>query len=207
MYNYMDTHFQAGEEGLQYAANKGMAVVVMEPLRGGSLTRSAPQPVADLWASASAQRSQADWALQWVWNNPKVSLLLSGMTEMQHVEQNLISASKSGVGSLSPRELDLIDRVSKAYRSLSPIPCTDCKYCMPCPSGVHIPRIFSLYNGFKMYGDEEGAKRSYNQFMNPENRADQCVECGQCEQACPQQIEIIDWLKKAHVFLAETAVS
>jgi len=112
-----------------------------------------------------------------------------------------------GVDSLTAEELDLVDRVSEAYRSLSPIPCTDCKYCMPCPSGVTIPRIFSIYNDYKMYGDENGARRSYNQFTKPENRADQCVECGECEQACPQQIEIIDWLKKAHAFLAETAAS
>ena len=207
MYNYMDIEFQAGREGLHYAANKGLAVVVMEPLRGGSLTRPAPDPVADLWAGATTQRSQADWALQWVWQQPEVSLLLSGMSEMQHVEENLKSASISGVGSLTAEELDLVDRVSKTYRSLSPIPCTDCKYCMPCPSGVTIPRIFSIYNGYKMYGDEDGAKRSYNQYTKPENRADQCIECGQCEEACPQQIEIIDWLKKAHAFLAETAAS
>jgi uncharacterized protein len=180
---------------------------VMEPLRGGSLTRPAPSPVVDLWNTALIQRTQADWALQWVWNQPEVSLLLSGMSEMQHVEENLKSASKSGIGTLTAEELVLVDRVSKAYRVLSPIPCTDCKYCMPCPSDVAIPNIFSIYNGYKMYGDEEGAKRSYNQFMKPENRADQCVECGQCEQACPQQIEIIDWLKKAHAFLAETAAS
>jgi len=207
MYNYMDIEFQAGREGLHYAANKGLAVVVMEPLRGGSLTRPAPDPVANLWAGATMQRSQADWALQWLWHQPEVSLLLSGMSEMQHVEENLKSAANSGVGSLIAEELDLVDRVSEAYRSLSPIPCTDCKYCMPCPSGVTIPRIFSIYNGYRMYGNEEGAKRSYNQFTKPENRADRCVECGQCEEACPQQIEIIDWLKKAHAFLAETAAS
>ena len=207
MYNYMDIEFQAGREGLRYAASKGMAVVVMEPLRGGSLTRLAPDPIADLWAGAQTQHSQADWALQWVWHHPEVSLLLSGMSEMQHVEENLKSAVNSGVGSLTAEELDLVNRVSKKYRSLSPIPCTDCKYCMPCPSGVTIPRIFTIYNSYKMYGDEDAAKRSYNQFIKPENRADQCVECGQCEQACPQQIEIIDWLKKAHTFLAETAAS
>jgi len=207
MYNYMDIAFQAGREGLYHAANKGLAVVVMEPLRGGSLTQAAPQPVSDLWSSAATQRSQADWALQWLWHQPEVSLLLSGMTEMSHVEENLQSASKSGVGTLSSDELAVVDRVREAYRALSPIPCTNCKYCMPCPSGVAIPNIFSTYNAYKMYGDEEGAKRIYNQFMKPENRADQCVECGQCEQACPQQIEIIDWLKKAHAFLTETATS
>jgi len=207
MYNYMDTDFQAGREGLHYAANKGIAVVVMEPLRGGSLTRPAPAPVAKLWSTASTKRSQADWALQWVWNQPEVSLVLSGMSEMIHVEENLVSASASGVGMLTPEELDLVERVSQAYRALSPIPCTDCKYCMPCPSSVSIPRIFSIYNAYKMYGDEAGAKRSYNQFTKPENRADQCVECGQCEQACPQQIEIIQWLKTCHDFLAESTSS
>jgi len=207
MYNYMDTDFQAGREGLHHAANKELAVVVMEPLRGGSLTCPAPSSVGKLWSSAETQRSQADWALQWVWQQPEVSLLLSGMSEMRHVEENLVSAANSGVGSLSFDELELVDRVSKAYRSLSRIPCTDCKYCMPCPSGVTIPHIFTIYNGYKMYGNEDGAKRSYNQFTKPEDRADQCVECGQCEQACPQQIEIIDWLKKAHAFLVETAAS
>ncbi len=207
MYNYMDTDFQAGREGLHYAAAKGIAVVVMEPLRGGSLTRPAPAAAADLWASASTKRSQADWALQWVWNQPEVSLLLSGMSEMSHVEENIVSANNSGVGTLSQQELDLIARVSDAYRSLSPIPCTDCKYCMPCPSGVAIPNIFRIFNTYKMYEDEESAKRSYNVFMKPENRADQCVACGQCEQACPQQIQIIDWLKTAHEFLAETEPS
>jgi uncharacterized protein len=207
MYNYMDIEFQAGREGLHYAADKGMAVVVMEPLRGGSLTRPAPQPVADLWAAAPTPRSQADWALQWVWNHPEVSLLLSGMSEMAHVTENLASANASGVGALTADELALVDRVREAYRSLSPIPCTDCKYCMPCPQGVSIPRIFGIYNQGKMYGDEAGARRAYNQFTKPENRADRCVECGQCEAACPQQISVIDWLKKVHAFLLEVSAS
>ena len=205
MYNYMDTHFQAGREGLEYAAAKGLAVVVMEPLRGGSLTRQAPEPVAEIWDEASAKRSQADWALQWIWSHPEVSLLLSGMTEMAHVDENLTSADCSAVGLLTPDEMTLVDRVRDAYRTLSPIPCTDCKYCLPCPSGVAIPRIFAAYNNAMMYGDHEGARRNYEQFMKPENRADQCVECGQCEAACPQQIEIIDWLKKVQAFLMPDA--
>ena len=205
MYNYMDTEFQAGREGLEYAAAKDLAVVIMEPLRGGSLTRPAPEPVAKIWDEATAKRSQADWALQWIWSHPEVSLLLSGMTEMSHVEENLASADRSAVGLLTPKEMALVDRVRDAYRSLSPIPCTDCKYCLPCPSGVAIPRVFAAYNNAMMYGDHEGARRNYEQFMKPENRADQCVECGQCEAACPQQIEIIDWLKKAHAFLMPDA--
>jgi predicted aldo/keto reductase-like oxidoreductase len=203
MYNYMDVDFQAGTEGLRHAASKGLAVVVMEPLRGGQLTRTPPESVAKLRASAPAKRSQADWALQWLWNQPEVSLCLSGMTAMEHVEENLASADRAQVGSLTPEELGWIDRVRDAYRTHSPIPCTDCKYCMPCPNGVAIPRIFATYNDLAMYGDERRARLGYNRFMKPEERGDRCVECGACEAACPQQIEIIDWLKKAHAALVE----
>jgi len=204
MYNYMDIEFQAGREGLQYAADRGLAVVIMEPLRGGSLTRTPPEKVAQLWENAPVKRSQADWALQWLWNQPEVSLVLSGMTAMEHVVENLDSADRSGIGKMSAEELAVVDRVRVAYRQTSPVPCTDCKYCMPCPSGVTIPRIFAIYNDSVMYDDQETAKVRYNRFMKAENRADNCVECGQCEGACPQQIKIIDWLKKAHTALIET---
>jgi predicted aldo/keto reductase-like oxidoreductase len=207
MYNYMDVEFQAGREGLQYAAAKGLAVVIMEPLRGGSLTAPAPEPVAAIWEEAATKRTQADWALQWLWSQPEVSLVLSGMTAMEHVEENLDSAAQSGIGTLTTEELALVDRVRAAYRELSPIPCTDCRYCQPCPSGVSIPGVFSTYNNAIMYGDADRHRFTYNQFMPAEKRADNCVECGQCESACPQQIEIIDWLKKAHAFLTETASS
>ena len=207
MYNYMDVEFQAGREGLRYAASKGLAVVIMEPLRGGSLTRPATAQVAKLWHEAPVQRSQADWALQWVWDHPEVSLVLSGMSEMSHVEENLESAERSAVGALTAEELGLIKRVRDAYRALSPIPCTDCRYCQPCPSGVAIPEIFSTYNDAMMYGDPARYRMSYNRFMDAEKRADHCIECGQCESVCPQQIQIIDWLKKAHAFLTETRVS
>ncbi len=207
MYNYMDIEFQAGREGLQYAASKGIAVVVMEPLRGGSLTQRAPEQVAKLWDSATTHRSQADWALQWLWNQPEVSLVLSGMTAMEHVKENLASAGRSGVGILSEEELELVARVRDAYRELSPIPCTDCRYCQPCPSGVAIPNVFENYNSAIMYGAFAFYRVAYNQYMDAEQRADNCVECGECEAACPQQIEIINWLKKAHAFLTETAAS
>jgi predicted aldo/keto reductase-like oxidoreductase len=207
MYNYMDVEFQAGREGLHYAASRGLGVVIMEPLRGGSLTQQAPETVARLWESAADRRTQADWALQWLWNQQEVSLVLSGMTALQHVEENVASAGRSGVGTLTDGELRLIDRVRDAYRALSPIPCTDCKYCQPCPSGVAIPGIFSTYNDAMMYGDHARARMSYDRFMEAQNRADCCVECGQCEGVCPQQIQIIDWLKKAHAFLTEKSVS
>jgi len=201
-YNFMDVEFQAGREGLRYAAERGLAVIVMEPLRGGSLTRPAPREVAKLWDSAPTKRSQAEWALQWVWNDPDVSLVLSGMSAMSHVEENLASAERSAVGSLSESELRLVDRVRDAYRALAPIPCTSCRYCQPCPNDVAIPRIFELYNDATAYGDLDRSRVGYARFMKPEHRADRCVACGACESACPQRIEIIAWLKKAHAVLA-----
>jgi len=207
MYNYMDIEFQAGREGLHYAAAKDLAVVIMEPLRGGSLTARPPDDVAAIWDESPTKRSQVDWALQWLWNQPEVSLVLSGMTAMEHVEENLDIAARSGVGSLGAEDLAVIDRVRDAYRKLSPIPCTDCKYCQPCPSGVDIPGVFATYNNAIIYNDHDRHRVIYTQYMEAEKKADNCVECGQCEEACPQQIEIIDWLKKAHAFLAEKASS
>jgi predicted aldo/keto reductase-like oxidoreductase len=200
-YNYMDIEYQAGIKGLKYAADKGLAVVIMEPLRGGRLTKSVPPQVQAIWDGAPVQRTPADFALQWVWNQPEVSVVLSGMSTMQHVEENLVSAGRSGVGTLSEEELALFAQVREAYQTLSPIPCTDCKYCLPCPNGVNIPRVFEVYNDLMMYGDEHRAHLVYNTFMKAEERADLCIECGECLEKCPQMIEIPDWLAKAHEVL------
>jgi len=198
MYNFMDIDFQAGRAGLTYAADRGLAVVIMEPLRGGSLTQPPPESVAAVWRSAPTQRTQADWALQWVWNQPEVSLVLSGMSTMRHVQENLKSAEQSGVNTLVPEEIATVDRARNAYRALSVVPCTNCKYCMPCPNGVAIPRVFDMLNQAAMYNDAQTARRRYNHVLKPEERADRCVACGACESACPQQIQIINWLKTAH---------
>ena len=209
MYNYMDVGFQAGTEGLRYAASKGLGVVVMEPLRGGQLTRRPPEAVAELWASAQKKRSPAEWAFQWLWNQPEISLCLSGMTAMEHVEENLASAEQAQIGSLDADELSLIDRVRNAYRAVSPIPCTDCRYCQPCPNEVAIPRIFRAYNDLKMYGDARRARMIYAHLTKEQENEStgRCIECGACEAACPQQIEIIDWLKRVHTALGEPAGS
>jgi predicted aldo/keto reductase-like oxidoreductase len=202
-YNYMDIDYQAGTKGLRYAASKGLAVVVMEPIRGGRLAGTVPPSVQAIWDRAPAQRTPAEWALQWVWNQPEVSVVLSGMSAMAHVEENVASADRSGVGALSQEELAVFDRVRQAYEALCAIPCTDCKYCLPCPSGVNIPRVFEIYNELMMYGDENRAQMVYSSFMNAEERADLCIECGECLDKCPQMIEIPEWLKKAHEVLCK----
>jgi predicted aldo/keto reductase-like oxidoreductase len=172
----------------------------MEPIRGGRLSIKPPRPILELWDSAPIQRSPAEWALQWVWDHPEVSVVLSGMGTMEHVEENLISASNSGPGVLTGEELALIGRVRDKYVELAPIPCTDCKYCLPCPSGVNIPRILSIYNEAQMYNDLKGSRGSYN-WLKEEERANLCIACGECEEVCPQSIEIIEWLEKAHQLL------
>jgi len=199
-YNLMDVEYQAGTRGLEYAASRGLAVVVMEPLRGGLLARNVPPAVEKMWDSAPRKRSPADWALQWVWNHPEVSVVLSGMSTMEQVKQNVASAGQSGPGTLGDEELELVARVRDKYRELGRIPCTDCQYCLPCPNGVNIPRVFEIYNDAKIYGDEESARISYA-WLEEEQRANLCLECHECLEKCPQQIEIPDWLSKAHELL------
>ncbi len=198
-YNFMDTEFQAGTEGLHYAAEKGLAVVIMEPLRGGQLTKEPPPFVKKLWEGAGEKRSPADWALQWLWHQPEVSVVLSGMSTMQHVVENIVSANHSHVGLLNPHDLNLIEAVRDAYRKLCPVPCTGCSYCMPCPNNVDIPHAFTNYNDAVMYDDSRTARFLYRQKANA--LADNCIECGECEEKCPQGIPIIEWLQKAHDFL------
>jgi predicted aldo/keto reductase-like oxidoreductase len=180
----------------------------MEPLRGGQLAGNAPPPVQAIWDTAAVARSgdrpprtPAEWALQWVWNQPEVSLLLSGMSTMEQVTQNLASAERSGPGALSVDELALIRRVREKYLELCPIPCTGCKYCQPCPNGVTIPRIFGTYNEAVMYGNTERGRMIYRQWFKAEEKADRCLRCGECEAQCPQRIMIMDWLEKAHELL------
>ncbi len=201
-YNYMDTDYQAGTEGLKYASAKGLAVVVMEPIRGGQLAKEPPEPVAEIWAEARINRTPVEWALQWVWNQPEVSVVLSGMTTMRHVEENLESAGRSGIGSLTADEVSLLDKVTEAFRGLSPIDCTNCMYCMPCPHGVNIPGVFGIYNDATMYGDPRRSKALYLMRLTEEERADKCEDCEECLEFCPQAIDVPDWMETAHELLA-----
>ena len=201
-YNYMDEALNPGTRGLQYAHEKGLAVVVMEPIRGGRLTRP-PSIVAELWTSAPVQRTPQEWALRWVWNHPEVTLVLSGMNNMEQVVENVGYAEHSQPHNLTTSDLELIAQVRDAYRSLGPASCTGCGYCMPCPNGVDIPHIFDLYNEAMIYNSPEKPRKYYSdkREIKEEQRSDRCIKCEQCLGKCPQKIPITDLLEKAHVFL------
>ena len=203
-YNYMDEALNPGTRGLYYAHKKGLAVVIMEPIRGGRLTRP-PERVAKLWASAPVQRTPPEWALRWVWNHPEVTLALSGMSNMAQVVENVAYAQYSQPNNLTTSDLELIGRVRDAYRSLGPVSCTACRYCMPCPNGVDIPHIFDFYNEAIIYNSPEKPRKYYNDTreIKEEQRADKCIRCEQCLEKCPQKIPIPDLLEKAHAFLTE----
>jgi predicted aldo/keto reductase-like oxidoreductase len=199
-YNYMDVDHQAGRRGVEYAAGKGLAVVVMEPIRGGQLAKPRGR-VAEVWERAARKRSAAAWALLWVWNQPEISVVLSGMSTMEQVVENVALADSARPGILSPEDLALVDQAREAYQGLAPIPCTACGYCMPCSSGVEIPDIFEMYNEAMIYEDAREARWLYGR-LKVEQRADQCTRCGECADVCPQKIDVPDWLEKVHAFLA-----
>jgi predicted aldo/keto reductase-like oxidoreductase len=210
-YNYMNEDYQAGSRGLKYAASRGLAVVIMEPLLGGQLA-NAPGPVQALWDAAPRRRSPAGWALQWLWNQSEVSVVLSGMSTMQQVAENVASAGASGVDALTGPELALVDRVREEYQKLGPIPCTGCGYCLPCPNGVDIPFNFRLYNEGVMYGGEHPERaRFWYRWMAEgfegewfrRGQAADCLRCRECEAKCPQGLPISEWLSVVHQVLGE----
>ena len=203
-YNYMDEELQAGKRGLEYAHKKGLAVVAMEPIRGGRLART-PETVARLWADAPVKRSPQEWALHWVWNHPEVTLALSGMSTMQQVIENVVYAERSQPHSLTADEMALIGRVRDTYLSLNQISCTGCRYCSPCPSGVEILRVFEMYNEALIYNSVAEQRKIYRdpEKFRKEGLADNCNKCEQCVEKCPQKLAIPELLEKAHAFLIE----
>jgi uncharacterized protein len=203
-YNYVDVNHQAGRRGVEYAADRGLAIVVMEPLRGGMITKTPPEKVAQIWDTIPQNRSLAERGLLWVLNQPEISVALSGMSTMEQLIENLAIADRSVPGILTDQELALYDRVREAYRSYSPVPCTKCRYCMPCPNNVDIPGIFELFNDASIYNEPMIGRIRYHSphGVKPENCADNCIECRVCVEKCPQQIDIPEWLKKAHALLS-----
>lgn len=188
-YNYLDENYQAGTEGLKYAANKGLGVTIMEPLRGGKLV-NVPEDVKDVFDQAEVKRTPAGWAFRWILNHPEVSVVLSGMNEMEQVSENIKIASEAEANSLTEKEIELIEKAKGIFKEKIKVNCTACEYCMPCPQGVNIPRNFSCYNDYYMFGKSD----MYN-WLKPQQRASNCIECGKCEKHCPQGISIREELK------------
>lgn len=203
LYNYMDADFQAGTEGLKYAASRGLAVTIMEPIAGGRLAIKPPGQVQTVWDEAEKRRTPTEWALQWVWNHPEVSVVLSGMSTIQQVIENVKSAARSSPNNLTTKELDIIRRVAQKYKELGFAACTDCRYCLPCPQGVNIPKIVSFYNEFYMKDRSDEVKSKYWEHITPESQAKRCARCKQCEKLCPQQLPISEIMSRAAMIFEE----
>ena len=198
-YNYLDEHTQAGRRGLYHAHEKGLPVIIMEPLRGGRLVNNLPQGVIDAFAAHPAGHSPAQWALKWLWNQKEVTCLLSGMNSMEMLSDNIQNACETQIGSLGKAEEDMFAAAVKALNAKMKVGCTGCSYCMPCPMGVDIPGTFAHYNRLYSEGKFTGLKEH---FMCTAARQDStaaynCIECGKCESHCPQHIEIRKELKNA----------
>lgn len=195
-YNYMDINNQAGTKGLELAGSKGIPVVIMEGLLGGRLA-GAPDNVQALYDSFPVKRSPVEWAFRWLCNHPEVSVVLSGCNEAEQIDENLRIFDTVEPGIMNTEELKLIDDVRAAYISRTKIGCTGCRYCMPCPNGVNIPGVFSVWNNVSLYNVDPKSDWFFRMILNNKGGADNCVSCGACEAACPQHLNIIESLSVA----------
>ena len=223
-YNYLDVEYQAGTKGVQYAGSKGIALIIMEPIRGGKL--AIPDNVLDrkpeikeVLHKSEVKRSMPDWALQFVWNHPEVSVVLSGMSSMQQVVENVESASKSVINTLTKEELQTISELREAYSKYIMVPCTSCGYCLPCPNGVAIPGVLRMINDLYYWGDrgrpriaffynrmaksEEDFEKRKAAGEEVEGAATLCIQCGDCLDKCPQQIDIPSCMEQANALFEE----
>ena len=198
-YNFLDENNQAGTEGLMYAAKKNLAVMVMEPLRGGNLAGPVPDEIQKIWDESPVKRSAAEWGLRWVWDHPEVTVVLSGMNNEAHIDENIRVAGSALPQSLTPDDRARIDRVRDTYLRLMKVGCTGCGYCMPCPFGVDIPGCFSLYNARHLFPKDRSAKFHYfgrhGGLIGDVSYAGLCRQCGKCAKACPQHLPIPQLMK------------
>jgi len=223
-HNYLDVDFQAGTKGLQYAASKNIPVIIMEPIRGGQLiipedkldTKPEIKTVLD---QSPVKRSMADWALQFLWNQPEVSVVLSGMSTMQQVIENVESANNSRINTLTKEELETISALREAFKTYFVVPCTNCGYCMPCPNGVKIPTINRLVNEAAYWGTSKNpiVLFFYGSLAKTQEELEQkkaagdeaegaqtlCIQCGECLEKCPQEINIPDIMEKANLIFRD----
>lgn len=197
-YNYMDLEYQAGAAGLRYAADKGIGVVVMEPLKGGKLAGGAPAELRELFGEYDLDRSAAEWALRYVWDDPAVSLLLSGMNEMSQLDENIRVASDVQANALTDEERVLYVRADELMKARIKADCTACGYCQPCPSEVDIPQVIAALNKAAVWDDPNQFTTGY---LRIKGKASLCTQCAQCEEICPQNLPIRDlMLEAAEIF-------
>ncbi len=196
-YNFLDENNQAGKSGLKYASDKGLPVMVMEPLRGGKLVTDLPDEVYRIWDNAYVKRSPAEWAFRWIWNHPEVTVVLSGMNSQEMVEENIRVAGSSEPNAFTEKDLILFDEVRGILDEKILVPCTGCNYCMPCPFGVDIPTCFSTYNDREIEGKFSAIGKYIMQtsLKTKASNASLCTQCGACEVHCPQKIAIRAELK------------
>jgi hypothetical protein len=198
-YNYLDTKNQAGTAGLKYAASRDLAVIIMEPLRGGNLAKTPPPTVQKIWDRAEQKRTPVGWSLGWIWNRPEVTVILSGMNNDDHINENLALADQALPNAFSEKERNLVREAAAEFRRVMKVACTGCQYCMPCPHGVNIPGCFECYNSKHAFKDK-GAKLMYY-FQNggivtgQPTLASMCEQCGECVEKCPQNLHIPDLLE------------
>ena len=198
-YNYMDEHSQAGRRGLHYAHKKGLPVIIMEPLRGGKLVKRLPEEAKKIFSAYEVKRTPAQWAFRWLWNQPEVTVVLSGMNSDEMVRDNIQTASTTQVGELGEKEEAMLKDVVKAINAKMKVGCTGCGYCMPCPKNVDIPGTFAAYN--RRY--QEGRFWSFIDYVictclrKNSTAASNCISCGKCKSHCPQGIDIPKELKNA----------
>jgi predicted aldo/keto reductase-like oxidoreductase len=195
-YNIVDKNYQAGIEGIRYASGKGVGVIIMEPLRGGTLVKAVPIEVQHIWDQAPIKRSPAEWAFKYLWDLEDIDIVLSGMNSYEDLEENLKIAENGYSNTLLQEEKDIIKEVRAAYKERIEVDCNQCGYCMPCPSGVNIPGNFQQLNYAHMFQDIENSRMNYYMLLNEDERATNCSECGECEKLCPQMVPIQKTLKK-----------
>ncbi len=191
-YNYMDENSQAGRRGLSYANAKRLPVMIMEPLRGGKLVRNLPDEAMKIFAESKKKYTPAEWSFRWLWNQPEVTVVLSGMNSDEQVRENMLIASSANIGELEDVDEEMLRRVVNAINAKMKVGCTGCGYCMPCPKAVDIPGTFSAYNRYYTDSKFEGLKDYFmcTALRKKTTAASNCIGCGLCEKHCPQGIEI-----------------
>ncbi|WP_312654203.1 aldo/keto reductase [Aminipila sp.] len=195
--NYMDKDFQAGIKGLDYAASKGLQLIIMEPLKGGKLTDILPESVEKYWAEADIKRTPAEWALRWVADFPEVLTILSGMSTMNQLEENIEILSDALPHSLTEKDHQIINKVSTEYNKLIKYSCTGCRYCMPCPKKIEIPAVINFYNEWFLYNGNDKIKADFKTWIPPKRRPSACISCNACQNHCPQSLPVSTIMGKA----------